>query len=351
MADQSLIQGAGALARAESAMSLAGISGAAQAGANIGQAAMAIAADLEKKAKEKEAEQKQFDTWTRRAKDAVAVGGKTGIFEGVMTEQAKSTRLEIDNIATDKSLSFNERERLIREKLDTFNVDIGSYATNLQTYNNIITAASEGNISNVTNMEALTPLIKASAEGRVVGKRDGIYIYDNVEKTGTPTIITFDELNSDKYKIIQKDERLIMGFNQLNSTRASKATNEQEFENSVKTTANAYTKEQKEMILKDRTNADISQNIDTDEKLNAVFEDVVREDMRLSYSPPKTKLDMPDENQEIGLDILKSASTFDGLIEVVGQSLKPIDYKVGDKVTIRETRPYSKNVRWIVINK
>lgn len=27
------------------------------------------------------------------------------------------------------------------------------------------------------------------------------------------------------------------------------------------------------------------------------------------------------------------------------------EQKVGDKVTIRETRPYSKNVRWIVINK
>ena len=62
-ADQSLIKGAADLAKAESSFSLASTAGAAMAGANISKAAMFIANDLEEKAKEKQAEEKQFQTW------------------------------------------------------------------------------------------------------------------------------------------------------------------------------------------------------------------------------------------------------------------------------------------------
>jgi len=322
-ADQSLIKGAADLAKAESSFSLASTAGAAMAGANISKAAMFIANDLEEKAKEKQAEEKQFQTWVRRAKDSIAVGGKTGIFENQIRSEAVGTRLDVDNIATDKSLSLEERESFIRAKLDKFQLNTGNYASNLQVYNNIINTAAEGNISNTSNIEAITSLVKAAGEGRVVGEPNGIHIYDTAEKTGKATIITFDELKSDKYQISQKDERLMMTYSNLAANRASKADNITELNNQVTAVAGQFTAEQKRKLILDSTTPPDKELIDTPEELELFFRDVVEAEMKLSYSPPviTNKALDPSSNQGRANRYIESAQSLEGLEGLLNEAI------------------------------
>jgi len=322
-ADQSLIKGAADLAKAESSFSLASTAGAAMAGANISKAAMFIANDLEEKAKEKQAEEKQFQTWARRAKDSIAVGGQTGIFENQIRSEAVGTRLDVDNIATDKSLSLEERESFIRAKLDKFQLNTGNYASNLQVYNNIINTAAEGNISNTSNIEAITSLVKAAGEGRVVGEPNGIHIYDTAEKTGKATIITFDELKSDKYQISQKDERLMMTYSNLAANRASKADNITELNNQVTAVAGQFTAEQKRKLILDSTTPPDKELIDTPEELELFFRDVVEAEMKLSYSPPviTNKALDPSSNQGRANRYIESAQSLEGLEGLLNEAI------------------------------
>lgn len=333
MADQSLIQGAGALAKAESAMSLAGISGAAQAGANIGKAAMFIAADLEKKAKEEELKNKNLQGVATSVKNKMTVGSKTGIFEDQITEEAKGYRLEVDKIATDKSLSFDERERQIRSKLDEFNVSTGRYGEILQLYGNIVDAGELGNFSNLMDKDSVLELLNASNEGKIKGTKEGIYIYANEKKEGEPLkIITFDELKSDKYKIVQKNTREIEDFVNSAYQKGARAQNEKQKEGAIESLINSFTIDQKERILNDSFAA--GKYLDKGDNTEAAFRAYATELVNAQYSPPETQAIGLDENAQIGANIINQASTIDGLMGVIGQSLRSYDYQLLDNETI-----------------
>ena len=333
MADQSLIQGAGALAKAESAMSLAGISGAAQAGANIGKAAMFIAADLEKKAKEEELKNKNLQGVATSVKNKMTVGSKTGIFEDQITEEAKSYRLEVDKIATDKSLSFDERERQIRSKLDEFNVSTGRYGEILQLYGNIVDAGELGNFSNLMDKDSVLELLNASNEGRIKGTKEGIYIYTDEKKEGEPLkIITFDELKSDKYKVVQKNTREIEDFVNSAYQKGARAQNEKQKEGAIESLINSFTIDQKERILNDSFAA--GKYLDKGDNTEVAFRAYATELVNAQYSPPETQAIGLDENAKIGANIVNQASTIDGLMAVIGQSLRSYDYQLLDNETI-----------------
>jgi len=333
MADQSLIQGAGALAKAESAMSLAGISGAAQAGANISKAAMFIAADLEKKAKEEELKNKNLQGVATSVKNKMTVGSKTGIFEDQITEEAKSYRLEVDKIATDKSLSFDERERQIRSKLDEFNVSTGRYGEILQLYGNIVDAGELGNFSNLMDKDSVLELLNASNEGRIKGTKEGIYIYTDEKKEGEPLkIITFDELKSDKYKVVQKNTREIEDFVNSAYQKGARAQNEKQKEGAIESLINSFTIDQKERILNDSFAA--GKYLDKGDNTEAAFRAYATELVNAQYSPPETQAIGLDENAKIGANIVNQASTIDGLMAVIGQSLRSYDYQLLDNETI-----------------
>ena len=333
MADQSLIQGAGALAKAESAMSLAGISGAAQAGANIGKAAMFIAADLEKKAKEEELKNKNLQGVATSVKNKMTVGSKTGIFEDQITEEAKGYRLEVDKIATDKSLSFDERERQIRSKLDEFNVSTGRYGEILQLYGNIVDAGELGNFSNLMDKDSVLELLNASNEGRIKGTKEGIYIYTDEKKEGEPLkIITFDELKSDKYKVVQKNTREIEDFVNSAYQKGARAQNEKQKEGAIESLINSFTIDQKERILNDSFAA--GKYLDKGDNTEAAFRAYATELVNAQYSPPETQAIGLDENAKIGANIVNQASTIDGLMAVIGQSLRSYDYQLLDNETI-----------------
>jgi len=333
MADQSLIKGAAALAKAESAMSLAGVSGAAQAGANIGKAAMFIAADLEKKAKEEELKNKNLQGVATSVKNKMTVGSKPGIFEDQITEEAKGYRLEVDKIATDKSLSFDERERQIRSKLDEFNVSAGRYGEVLQLYGNIVDAGELGNFSNLMDKDSVLELLNASNEGKIKGTKEGIYIYADEKKQGEPIkIITFDELKSDKYKIIQKNTREIQDFVNSAYQKGARAQNEKEKEGAIESLINTFTIDQKERILNDSFAA--GKYLDKGDNTEAAFKAYATELINQQYSPPETKAIGLDENAQIGANIINQASTIDGLMGVIGQSLRSYDYQLLDNETI-----------------
>ena len=333
MADQSLIQGAGALAKAESAMSLAGISGAAQAGANIGKAAMFIAADLEKKAKEEELKNKNLQGVATSVKNKMTVGSKTGIFEDQITEEAKSYRLEVDKIATDKSLSFDERERQIRSKLDEFNVSTGRYGEILQLYGNIVDAGELGNFSNLMDKDSVLELLNASNEGRIKGTKEGIYIYTDEKKEGEPLkIITFDELKSDKYKVVQKNTREIEDFVNSAYQKGARAQNEKQKEGAIESLINSFTIDQKERILNDSFAA--GKYLDKSDNTEAAFRAYATELVNAQYSEPETSTPGLDENAQIGANIVKQSGTIDGLMGVIGQSLRSYDYQLLDNETI-----------------
>jgi len=333
MADQSLIQGAGALAKAESAMSLAGISGAAQAGANISKAAMFIAADLEKKAKEEELKNKNLQGVATSVKNKMTVGSKTGIFEDQITEEAKSYRLEVDKIATDKSLSFDERERQIRSKLDEFNVSTGRYGEILQLYGNIVDAGELGNFSNLMDKDSVLELLNASNEGRIKGTKEGIYIYTDEKKEGEPLkIITFDELKSDKYKVVQKNTREIEDFVNSAYQKGARAQNEKQKEGAIESLINSFTIDQKERILNDSFAA--GKYLDKGDNTEVAFRAYATELVNAQYSPPETQAIGLDENAQIGANIINQASTIDGLMGVIGQSLRSYDYQLLDNETI-----------------
>jgi len=333
MADQSLIQGAGALAKAESAMSLAGISGAAQAGANISKAAMFIAADLEKKAKEEELKNKNLQGVATSVKNKMTVGSKTGIFEDQITEEAKSYRLEVDKIATDKSLSFDERERQIRSKLDEFNVSTGRYGEILQLYGNIVDAGELGNFSNLMDKDSVLELLNASNEGRIKGTKEGIYIYTDEKKEGEPLkIITFDELKSDKYKVVQKNTREIEDFVNSAYQKGARAQNEKQKEGAIESLINSFTIDQKERILNDSFAA--GKYLDKGDNTEAAFRAYATELVNAQYSPLETQAIGLDENAKIGANIVNQASTIDGLMAVIGQSLRSYDYQLLDNETI-----------------
>ena len=333
MADQSLIQGAGALAKAESAMSLAGISGAAQAGANIGKAAMFIAADLEKKAKEEELKNKNLQGVSTSVKNKMVVGPKTGIFEGQITEEAKEYRLEVDKIAQDKSLSYDERERQIRSKLDEFNVSTGRYAEILATYGDIVDAGELGNFSNLMDKDSIFELLNASNEGKIKGTKDGIYIYADEKKEGEPLkIITFDELKSDKYKIVQKNTREIEDFVNSAYQKGARAQNEKQKEGAIESLINSFTIDQKERILNDSFAA--GKYLDKSDNTEAAFRAYATELVNAQYSEPETSTPGLDENAQIGANIVKQSGTIDGLMGVIGQSLRSYDYQLLDNETI-----------------
>jgi len=333
MADQSLIQGAGALAKAESAMSLAGISGAAQAGANIGKAAMFIAADLEKKAKEEELKNKNLQGVSTSVKNKMVVGPKTGIFEGQITEEAKEYRLEVDKIAQDKSLSYDERERQIRSKLDEFNVSTGRYAEILATYGDIVDAGELGNFSNLMDKDSIFELLNASNEGKIKGTKDGIYIYADEKKEGEPLkIITFDELKSDKYKVVQKNTREIEDFVNSAYQKGARAQNEKQKEGAIESLINSFTIDQKERILNDSFAA--GKYLDKSDNTEAAFRAYATELVNAQYSEPETSTPGLDENAQIGANIVKQSGTIDGLMGVIGQSLRSYDYQLLDNETI-----------------
>jgi hypothetical protein len=333
MADQSLIKGAAALAKAESAMSLAGVSGAAQAGANIGKAAMFIAADLEKKAKEEELKDKNLQGVATSVKNKITVGSKTGIFEDQITEEAKGYRLEVDKIATDKSLSFDERERQIRSKLDEFNVSAGRYGEVLQLYGNIVDAGELGNFSNLMDKDSVLELLNASNEGKIKGTKEGIYIYADEKKQGEPIkIITFDELKSDKYTVIQKNTREIQDFVNSAYQKGARAQNEKEKEGAIESLINTFTVDQKERILNDSFAA--GKYLDKGDNTEAAFKAYATELINQQYSPPETQAIGLDENAQIGANIINQASTIDGLMGVIGQSLRSYDYQLLDNETI-----------------
>jgi len=314
-------------------MSLAGISGAAQAGANIGKAAMFIAADLEKKAKEEELKNKNLQGVSTSVKNKMVVGPKTGIFEGQITEEAKEYRLEVDKIAQDKSLSYDERERQIRSKLDEFNVSTGRYAEILATYGDIVDAGELGNFSNLMDKDSIFELLNASNEGKIKGTKDGIYIYADEKKEGEPLkIITFDELKSDKYKVVQKNTREIEDFVNSAYQKGARAQNEKQKEGAIESLINSFTIDQKERILNDSFAA--GKYLDKSDNTEAAFRAYATELVNAQYSEPETSTPGLDENAQIGANIVKQSGTIDGLMGVIGQSLRSYDYQLLDNETI-----------------
>lgn len=212
-ADKSLIQGAAALAQADSAMGSAFTKGAAAGAAPVTKQ---LFLNIEK-------ENKLENEMTKRAEDInmkiMTNPNLAGEYHDDIKNAATTTRTEILDIAKDKSLSRSERNRLITEKVDGFNSLTSKYLVGQKSESLFLKGIEKGNYSaeNPELNENANEISKyfAGEEGKEVDRTETGYVFKNF-KGGEDLVVNYNQI--DNYIPKVKDEVALKTLNQqLNS--------------------------------------------------------------------------------------------------------------------------------------
>jgi len=212
-ADKSLIQGAAALAQADSAMGSAFTKGVAAGAAPVTKQ---LFLNIEK-------ENKLENEMTKRAEDInmkiMTNPNLAGEYHDEIKNSATTTRTEILDIAKDKSLSRSERNRLITEKVDGFNSLTSKYLVGQKAESAFVKGIEKGNYSaeNPELNENANEISKyfAGEEGKEVDRTETGYVFKKF-KGGEDLVVNYNQI--DNYIPKVKDEVALKTLNQqLNS--------------------------------------------------------------------------------------------------------------------------------------
>lgn len=200
-ADKSLIQGAAALAQADSAMGSALAKGAAAGTAPV---VKQLFLNIEK-------ENKLENEMVKRAEDInmkiMTNPNLAGEYHDDIKNAATTTRTEILGIAKDKSLSRSERNRLITEKVDGFNSLTSKYLVGQKVEADFVKGIEKGNYSKEDpelneNANEISKYF-AGEEGKTVERNETGYVFKNF-KGGEDLVVNYNQL--DNYIPKVKDE-------------------------------------------------------------------------------------------------------------------------------------------------
>jgi len=212
-ADKSLIQGAAALAQADSAMGSAFAKGAAAGSAPV---VKQLFLNIEK-------ENKLENEMVSRAEDInmkiMTNPNLAGEYHNDIKNAATTTRTEILGIAKDKSLSRSERNRLITEKVDGFNSLTSKYLVGQKVEADFVKGIEKGNYSQEDpelneNANEISKYF-AGEEGKTIERNETGYVFKNF-KDGKDLVVNYNQL--DNYIPKVKDEASLKTLNtDLNS--------------------------------------------------------------------------------------------------------------------------------------
>ena len=212
-ADKSLIQGAAALAQADSAMGSAFAKGAAAGSAPV---VKQLFLNIEK-------ENKLENEMVSRAEDInmkiMTNPNLAGEYHNDIKNAATTTRTEILGIAKDKSLSRSERNRLITEKVDGFNSLTSKYLVGQKVEADFVKGIEKGNYSQEDpelneNANEISKYF-AGEEGKTIERNETGYVFKNF-KDGEDLVVNYNQL--DNYIPKVKDEASLKTLNtDLNS--------------------------------------------------------------------------------------------------------------------------------------
>lgn len=207
-ADKSLIQGAAALAQADSAMGSALAKGAAAGTAPV---VKQLFLNIEK-------ENKLENEMVKRAEDInmkiMTNPNLAGEYHDDIKNAATTTRTEILGIAKDKSLSRSERNRLITEKVDGFNSLTSKYLVGQKVEADFVKGIEKGNYSKEDpelneNANEISKYF-AGEEGKTVERNETGYVFKNF-KGGEDLVVNYNQL--DNYIPKVKDENSLKALN------------------------------------------------------------------------------------------------------------------------------------------
>lgn len=207
-ADKSLIQGAAALAQADSAMGSALAKGAAAGTAPV---VKQLFLNIEK-------ENKLENEMVKRAEDInmkiMTNPNLAGEYHDDIKNSATTTRTEILDIAKDKSLSRSERNRLITEKVDGFNSLTSKYLVGQKVEADFVKGIEKGNYSKEDpelneNANEISKYF-AGEEGKEVDRTPTGYVFKNF-KGGEDLVVNYNQL--DNYIPKVKDENSLKSLN------------------------------------------------------------------------------------------------------------------------------------------
>jgi|21_taG_2_1085346.scaffolds.fasta_scaffold02507_3 hypothetical protein len=212
-ADKSLIQGAAALAKADSAMGSAFTKGAAAGAAPVTKQ---LFLNIEK-------ENKLENEMIKRAEDInmkiMTNPNLAGEYHNDIKNEATSTRTAILDIAKDKSLSRSERNRLITEKVDGFNSITSKYLVGQKAEALFLKGIEKGGYSKEDpelnkNANEISKYF-AGEEGKEIDRTETGYVFKKFNG-GEDLIVNYNQI--DNYIPKVKDEVALKTLNQqLNS--------------------------------------------------------------------------------------------------------------------------------------
>ncbi len=246
-ADKSLIQGAAALAQADSAMGSAFTKGAAAGAAPVMKQFMQ---NIEKENKLNDQLVANAEAINMKIMTDPKAGGE---YHEDIRAIATTTRSEILNIAKDKSLSRTERNRLITEKVDGFNSTTSKYLIGQkieQDFNANIASGGFSNENTALKEDAATISEYFKGVGEVNRTETG-FVFKNWNDSKENKEISFEEL---KNYLPKKVDGKALNKMEVDVERLAKKKygTEAEFDEAINIEMNGYNIDERKNLLSNK---------------------------------------------------------------------------------------------------
>lgn len=319
-ADKSLIQGAAALAQADSAMGSALTKGAAAGSAPVIKQFMQ---NIEKENKLNDQLVANAEAINMKIMTDPKAGGE---YHDDLKLAAQNTRSEILTIAKNKDLSRSERNRLITEKVDDFNSLTSKYLIGQkieQDFTDNIALGGFSNENTALKEDAATISEYFKGEGELDRTATG-FIFKNWNGTKENKEISFEELkNFLPKKIDQKALTKMEG--DVERLAKKKYNTDEEFNGAIKIEMNGYSIDERKNLLSNKLQyGDISGL--SEEQVNAKFEQLYTENVKGMVQPEK-----PDA---LGVSQLNRADDIAGVTRTLNEINKIKPTYFGNKLRI-----------------
>lgn len=320
-ADKSLIQGAAALAQADSAMGSALTKGAAAGSAPVIKQFMQ---NIEKENQLNDQLVANAEAINMKIMTDPKAGGE---YHDDLKLAAQNTRSEILTIAKNKDLSRTERNKLITEKVDGFNSLTSKYLIGQkieQDFTDNIALGGFSNENTALKEDAATISEYFKGEGELDRTATG-FIFKNWNGTKENKEISFEELkNFLPKKIDQKALTKMEG--DVERLAKKKYNTDEEFNGAIKIEMNGYSIDERKNLLSNKLQyGDISGL--SEEQVNTKFEQLYTENVKGMVQPEKV--------DALGVSQLNRADDIAGVTRTLNQINKIEPQYTGDRFKIK----------------
>lgn len=319
-ADKSLIQGAAALAQADSAMGSALTKGAAAGSAPVIKQFMQ---NIEKENKLNDQLLANAEAINMKIMTDPKAGGE---YHDDLKLAAQNTRSEILTIAKNKDLSRTERNRLITEKVDGFNSVTSKYLIGQkieQDFTDNIALGGFSNENTALKEDAATISEYFKGEGELDRTATG-FVFKNWNGTKENKEISFEELKNFLPKKIDQNALTKMEGD-VERLAKKKYNTDEEFNGAIKIEMNGYSIDERKNLLSNKLQyGDVSGL--SEEQINTKFEQLYTENVKGMVQPEK-----PDA---LGVSQLNRADDIAGVTRTLNEINKIKPTYFGNKLRI-----------------